>query len=47
VSRPVAIFLLMLREMVKARLPIYMSRIAGRSRDDNGYPKPEYPMSFT
>jgi hypothetical protein len=48
VSRPVAISCLCyVSKMVEAGLPIYVSRIAGRSRDDNGYPKFEYPTSFT
>jgi hypothetical protein len=32
--------------MVEAGLPVYVSRIAGHSRDDNGYPEHEYVMIY-
>lgn len=34
-------------KIVEAELPAYVSRIAVHSKDDNEYPKPEYPTGFT
>jgi hypothetical protein len=48
VSRPVTISgLRYVSKMVEAGLPVYVRRIVGHSRDDNGYPKLEYSTDFT